>query len=943
MKKWLPILVGFLFYYSHSFSQLNINEYSCSNITTVLDAFNQRNDWMELYNSGANAENITGFYLSDDPNNLMKWQIPTATPIAAGGRKMIFFSGRNLVHAATGQIHTDFKLRQTIGEWIIFSDQNGNVIDSMKLKITHRNHSYGRTIDGGPDWGYFSTPTPNASNALQGSFIGYTPKVVFSQAAGFYAGAQTVTLTCPDPNTVIRYTINGATPNPASPIYAGPINIPTTTAVRAIAYNNNPSILPSMIETNTYFINESSTYDVVSVCGSYTAAAAAAGGGGGHLFSWAATPLFGSFEYFTNTGQQILEMEGGRASRHGNDSWAYPQKGIDYEAMDESGDKDAFYHKLFGTSLRTKFDRIMLKAAGSDNYAGGPNNSAHLRDIFAQTLAEKYNLEMDFRRWHPVLMFVNGQYWGLYEMRERVDGDYFEYYYGKKRDKVDHLSYWGGLRIRLGSDTGWVNLYNYIMNNNMAVQSNYEHVKSYLNINSFCQYFAINSYLVNIDWLNWNTMWWRARGNNNIVKWRYALWDMDAICGLQQPNYTGLATTGYQANPCEPTSLFQNNANIKHTDMLTRLLQNPEFEQSYKDNWVMMFNGPLECTKLLAHYDSIVNILTPEMNRQALAWGGTMAGWQANVQQMRTYLQNRCAVIADKLDTCLDLKMGTLKLDVFPPGRGTIALNGSVRQPYVWSKTMRADSTYTLKANSTGGQYWTFDYWQKIEPTNTIAPNINADQVQYTFNKGDSVVAHFKYFNYDSVEVTFDVNPPGTGTIDLNGTTIASYPYTVTLDRRYAYSLLGTPASSHKFINWTKNNANTTITPSNQTSATLNYMDKETVVANFEFVPPPPPPPPLPGLTENQKKVFIPNAFTPNLDGKNDVFNLIAGPDVIGTDMLIFDRWGNEVFHSTDIKIGWDGTYNGKMAEIGTYQYIIKVRYRNQEIETFRGDLSLLR
>jgi hypothetical protein len=77
-------------------------------------------------------------------------------------------------------------------------------------------------------------------------------------------------------------------------------------------------------------------------------------------------------------GTQILEIEGGRGSRHGNDSWAYPQKGIDFEAMDESGDKGSFYNRLFGTSLRDTFDRIMLKAGGSDNYAGGPNNAVRI-------------------------------------------------------------------------------------------------------------------------------------------------------------------------------------------------------------------------------------------------------------------------------------------------------------------------------------------------------------------------------------------------------------------------------------------------------------------------------------------------------------------------------------------------------------------------------------
>ena len=241
------------------------------------------------------------------------------------------------------------------------------------------------------------------------------------------------------------------------------------------------------------------------------------------------------------------------------------------------------------------------------------------------------------------------------------------------------------------------------------------------------------------------------------------------------------------------------------------------------------------------------------------------------------------------------------------------------------------------------GQYWAFDRWEMHEPSNAMSPNLTTDLVQFNFKKKDSVIAYFKYFNYDSIEVTFDVNPPGTGTINLNGNTISSYPTTLTLDKRMAYNLFSNPATSHKFLNWTKNNVTTTILPDNQQNAVLNYSEKETVVANFEFVPPPPPPPPLPTLKGVVKDVFIPNAFTPNGDGKNDVFQPRLGLDATGMDMTIFNRWGNEIYHSTKNNAGWDGTIKGSLAELGTYQYVIKVRFRDNSVETYTGDFTLMR
>ncbi len=940
MKKNITILLlisaAFL-----SHAQVLINEYSCSNVTTTFDAFGQREDWVELYNAGATPVNLTGYYLSNDPNNLQMWQIPAVTDINAGSRKMVFCSNRGLVDVTSGQIHAKFTLRQTYGQWFILSNASGVVVDSVKLKITQRDHSRARTTDGSASWRIDDTPTPNAAN--NPAYLSYASTPIINIQAGFYSSAQNIIITSPDPNVTVRYTLDGTEPLATSAVYASPINIAVTQSVRAKAFSSVSTVLPSLIETNTYLINETTNFPVVCVCGAYTLASA----NPNYLFSWSATPAWSSIEFFDKNHNFICETEG-MASKHGNDSWAYAQKGFDFEASDESGIMGSMNHKFFSTTLRDTFDRIILKAGASDNFPLGPSNSCHLRDVFAQTLAEKYQLDMDYRRFEGSNVFVNGQYWGIYDMRERVDGDYFSYYYGQPSKKVDHLSYWGGLTIRLGSDTGWVNIFNYILNNPMSVQANYNHVKTFLNTRSFIQYFIFNEYLVNHDWLNWNTMWWRGNKGQG-VKWRYALWDEDAICALGNPNYSGLATTSANANPCEPaTTLFQNqpytDTNVKHRIMLELLLQSPEFKQQYKDEWIHMLNTCFECHNIKAHFDSIVNLFAPDMPRQCTRWTGTMANWNANVQAMRTFLDDRCALITGKLDSCLDLNPQELKLDVTPPGSGTIALDGSVKSPYVWDKILAGDSMYTMKATPTGGQYWAFDYWEKQNIVNNFLPNSTTDLIQFDFKKKDSVVAHFKYFNYDSVDVTFNVTPPGTGSITLNGASISTYPTTMTLDRRFPYNIVAMPAANYNFVTWQKNNTNTTITPSlTNKSAALNYLDKETVVAEFVYVPPPPPLP-LPLLTDVDKsQVFIPNVFTPNGDGTNDMFSVQVGKDVIGIEMLIYDRWGKMVYQTSNLTQGWNGTYDGKEGEIGVYQYLIRIKFRDASVSTYKGDVTLLR
>jgi gliding motility-associated-like protein len=161
------------------------------------------------------------------------------------------------------------------------------------------------------------------------------------------------------------------------------------------------------------------------------------------------------------------------------------------------------------------------------------------------------------------------------------------------------------------------------------------------------------------------------------------------------------------------------------------------------------------------------------------------------------------------------------------------------------------------------------------------------------------------------------------------------------------YNLSASPVIDYDFVTWQKNNLNTTIAPSlTDKNVTFKYVDAETVVAEFVYNPPPPPPPPPPPsplLTGVIKTIFIPNAFTPNADHNNDVFNVKLGKDAIGMNMTIFDRWGKMLFESNRIAEGWDGTYKGKDADMGTYQYVIKVRYRDQSVETYKGDISLVR
>ena len=153
-----------LFLSGNSLSQIVINEYSCSNSNGITDAFGEREDWVELHNPTAAAVDISGFYLSDKSGNLLKWAVPAGVSVPANGYTMVFGSKRDQVSG--GQLHPNFSLTQTKGEWIILSNTLGNVVDSLKIvHMTKSDHSVGRSTDGAADWiGTHGVPV-NGENA----------------------------------------------------------------------------------------------------------------------------------------------------------------------------------------------------------------------------------------------------------------------------------------------------------------------------------------------------------------------------------------------------------------------------------------------------------------------------------------------------------------------------------------------------------------------------------------------------------------------------------------------------------------------------------------------------------------------------------------------------------------------------------------------------------
>ncbi len=739
-------------------SQILINEYSCSNVSGITDAFGDREDWVELYNTGASPIDLTGYYLSDKSTNLLKWQIPSGS-VPANGFKMVYCSNRDLVSGT--QYHPNFNLKQTANEWIILSNTLGVVVDSLKIiHLTKADHSVGRMTNGDSEWKLFTTPTPNANNVGGQNF--YVPTPVMSLPPGFYPGAQTVTITCSDPTATIRYTTNGSNPTTASTLYGGPININSTTVLRAAAFGTDQ---PSFTETNTYFINVSHTIPIVSVCsqGVYNL-----------LANGNQTPVVGSFELFEQDGTFIDEGQGD-FNKHGNDSWAYDQRGFDYISRDQFGYAAELEHQIFPERTRDNFQRVILKPAASDNYSF--ENGAHIRDAFIHTLSIRADMKLDERTWRPCILYLNGEYWGVYEIREKADDhDFTDYYFNQDKFNLQYLKTWGGTWEDYGAPNAqpsWDNLVAFIGANNMGTPTNFAYVDSLLNWKSLCDYFMFNSYVVNQDWLNWNTAWWRGMDpQGDKKKWRYTLWDMDASFG-HYINYTGIPDPSANADPCNAENL-PNPGGQGHTEILQKLInENPQVEQYYITRYVDLVNTHFSCDYMHQLLDSMLNEISPEMPGQIAKWGGTMPGWQSRVQQLNNFIDARCAALEDGLIDCYSLTGPfDVTFDVSPAGSGEIKVNSIWCPTYPWATQYFGGISTILVAQPLLG--YTFDHWEY-----TIGPMLNpiiSDTNSLNISGAENIVAFFIIetpdldndgcLNTDEILAGTDPNNPDT---DLDG------------------------------------------------------------------------------------------------------------------------------------------------------------------------------
>ncbi|MEM9053325.1 MAG: CotH kinase family protein [Bacteroidota bacterium] len=747
-------------------AQVVINEYTCSNLNLHLDEYGNYEDWIELYNMGDQVVDLGGYYLTDNPEILDKYQIPSGITIEPGGYSLFYPDGRGLNN------HPNFKLTQTKNnpESIVLSDPGLNVVDGITLIKTQLSHTIGREIDGIGEWRVFTNDSPGETNNANTTFIRYAERPDMDVDAGHHSGSVTVSIINNEPNSTVHYTTDGTRPSILSPVYNGPITVSETAVIKAYAISQEPNVLPSFLVFNTYLINEEHSLPVISIAG--TALDILANG------NLNIEPK-GSVEIFSLEGERVARATG-EFNKHGQASWANNQRSLDIVCRDEMGVRGKLREKIFDLSERDQFQRLILRAAGDDNYPDGsnwPGGGANIRDAYLDNMCIIGGMNVDTRITEKYILYLNGEYWGVYDLREKpADSDFTKEYYNSGKYDVQYLLTWGNTWAQYGGQQAlddWQEFHDWVLANDMTEPANFEYATSVYDWTSLVDYVIANSVSVCVDWLNWNCGWWRGTNPETMAPaYRFILWDNDATWGYHY-NYTGILFDEPDAPPCQVDDLpnildpwGNDDPDVNgHVEILNHLRQNPIADQYYISRYVDLRNTVFSCDNMLSYLDVVLDLIEPEMPRHIERWGGSMEEWLDNVDDMRQFIIQRCDAFSEGMVDCYDLSGPyDITFTANPTEAAILKVNSLTIEELPYTGEYFGGIDVLVDAASVSEDYefveWTSDVSQvftapeadstsiQVEAENTVTAHFNFTlDIEEAQSKNDKIKAQPTIFN----------------------------------------------------------------------------------------------------------------------------------------------------------------------------------------------------
>jgi hypothetical protein len=640
-----------------------------------------------------------------------------------------------LVRLVDPMMHTNFKISSS-GETVCLSDTSGMIIDSLQTGSLTTNVSRGRQPDGSSSWCYFQESTPGQSNNTT-CYPGIAGTVHFSIPGGFYNSGIALDLSTDNPGDVIYYTLDGTVPDQSATVYSSTIYIFASTVVRAIGIH--PGYLPARSVTNTYFFNVSHDLPVISIStspgnffdpdtGMYVDA---------NIWTGWEKPIH--VEFFDENDSLEFSVEAG-ATLYGGWTRNLPQKSMAIYARESYGDGEIDY-KLFPDLPYDKYETFVLRNSGNDW------NNTMFRDGLMTGLVAKDGI--DVQAFRPAVVYINGDYWGIHNIREKLNDQYVNMHYGVPTDSLDLIEL--NDQVNNGDDIHYNQMISFIATHPLYESSNYEYIKTQMDVSDFITYEVAQIFLNNTDWPGNNIKYWRPRTPDG--KWKWMLYDTDFGFGLVNDytfNMLDFATE--DAGPDWPNPPWS-------TFLLRSLLQNEDFRVDFINRYADLLNTSFRPDTIINQIDEKKSIIISEIVNHMNRWGGgDIWQWLTNVQVLRTFATQRPSHTRSHVIQYFGLSgVSSVTLYVDPPNAGTINISTLHPASFPWDGLYFNDVPVNLEAFAKPG--YNFVRWEGNY-------NSESDSISLTFAHDMALTAVFEAYtptdlvineiNYNSAD---DFNP----------------------------------------------------------------------------------------------------------------------------------------------------------------------------------------
>ena len=581
-------------------------------------------DWVELANTGSKAVELSGMGLSDDPAHPRKWQFPEGAVLQPGAFALVYCTGPEGANGDSGGRYAA-PISLSPEEIVVLADANGAVLDRVRLTDQHKNVSYGRAA-GHDSYRFFAKPTPGEANAAK-SYAACAGDVVFSLPGGAYRDKSIRLELTSSPGMNIYYTTDGREPTPKSKVYDGPITISKGAMIQAVAWREDA--LPSPVAVHSFSVGVAHDMRVVYITGSSSKLS----GSGGVLNTGSRTEQQVFVQMYEPDGTRIVSQSCGLKMAGHNSRTHYSQKGFSLRARKKYGE-GKFHAKLFSNRDYEEYDSLFMRASGQDVF------QTHMRDSILTSLAA--DTTVLYQETELCAVYVNGRYWGEYNMRERISPEMIAQYEGWDNPKDVVLLEGSGERLyaNQGSSSEFRQLMSRIRHMDFSKDSAVEKLRESVDVENYLDYVAIQMYTANQDLNNVRCYCIPKAG----VKWRWIVFDLDLSFQVDANSIARwLKSGGVGSITTQDNTLF------------IKLMKNPGMRDYFLTRMGQLLATTFSAENVVGKIKTRCRALNAEMKLNCKRWKWSTKTWEKYCTAMTRYARSRPGKLIDYFDKTLHL------------------------------------------------------------------------------------------------------------------------------------------------------------------------------------------------------------------------------------------------------------------------------------------------